>query len=467
MELTYVGHACLLAEAGPSRVLMDPWMAGPCQANGWWHLPPPALNPEQLPKVDFILISHIHDDHFHLPTLERLPKSATAVIPFSVDPWMGEELRQLGFTRVVELEHGRAWDAGAGLRVTNFQFGRLDSAYLLEHGGRTLFNLNDCPVPLSWLRRWRRRHPAPDAALSAYSYASPYPLCYEIPGWDPRAAARDSAQRVMGQFCRTMETLEPRYAVPFATQYALLLPGELWMNGLIPTPEEPLRELRRRSPRIRGVLLNPGDRLDLTEGPSLSGPGFDWKRKGDLVARIALEQSARVRETLAAESLPPADWAGKVEGYFQGLLRRNPGLTRRIGVPVALEAAPGGPRWVLDCSPEGGGEVRLTENRHGSPAPIEIRLPPAILWAAVDGQIHWETLYLSNRLRVKVPQDLMENEWSFWRILFNFRQGMLRDRLRFLTPRGLRVLFRRREEIAGLLLQRLRRSSQREPDRDV
>ena len=104
-QVTYLGHACVLIEMGGARILMDPWLVGPCQANGWWHMPAAAATPEALGGVDYIMVSHVHDDHFHLPTLERLPRSATAIVPYGLNPWIADSFRDLGFAQVIEIDH--------------------------------------------------------------------------------------------------------------------------------------------------------------------------------------------------------------------------------------------------------------------------------------------------------------------------------------------------------------------------
>lgn len=72
-------------------------------------------------------------------------------------------------------------------------------------------------------------------------------------------------------------------------------------------------------------------------------------------------------------------------------------------------------------------------------------------------------MYLSNRLHITVDKDDLDSEWQFWRMLFNFPEGILRDRLRLFSTRGRRVLRRRYPELLRLVRERIARSSNREP----
>ena len=462
MQVLYVGHACLIVEVAGKRILMDPWMVGSVYCNAWWHVPPLAHSVEDLLPIDIIMISHVHEDHFHVPTLKLLPKSATVVIPYSFDPWMKQTIEKMGFARVIECEHALSLSLGPGLRVENFHFGRLDSAYWLEANGETLLNLNDCPLSVRWVQRFRRTHPSPDIALGIFSYSSPYPLCYDIPGVEHHAMMTENRQRYLRQFARTMAALQPRFSVPIATQYGFLGKDQWWMNSFLPTPGQALASLAEENPKVRGVVLNPGDRLSSREGFQPGGPPFDWGQRETLIPQLAQQRAQEIRKAFELEIQPPQGWFDQFSHYFDQILRRNPLLRRRIGTAVAFVPAPHQERWVVDCS-----RPSHWTSRQGNPsAAIEIHLPEALLYAAVEGQAHWENLYGSCRLQVRVPAELLDREWNFWRMLFNFRQGMLQDRLAFLSPRGIRVLYRRRREMGQILWKRLLGRSHREPDRD-
>lgn len=449
----------MLAELGGARILMDPWLAGPCQANGWWHLPPSAAMPEALGPIDYITISHVHDDHFHLPTLERLPKTATVIIPYQIDTWMRDAFQGLGFARVIELDHARRTRLPGDIQIENHQFGRIDSAFWLRHADETILNLNDCPTTESWARRWLRNHPSPDIALGAFSYASPFPVCYELIGEQTDRRAEASTTRVLGQFAATMGVLWPRYAVPFATQYAFLLPGQTWMNESIPTPLAALAALAERHPEVSGVLLDPGDSLSIRDGKAASGRRFDWTNRQNEIEAAACTRRPEIERVLEDERAAGDGEYEHFVAYFDRLLSRNWMLRRKIGLKVAFVPEPGEERWQIDCS-----QARNWISRGVDVQPqVEIRLPRALLFAAVNGELHWETLYLSNRLRVRVAASDLGGEWDFWRMLFNFRDGMLSDRLNFLTPRGRRVLRWRYPDLLRLLRDRLVEQSNRQP----
>jgi L-ascorbate metabolism protein UlaG (beta-lactamase superfamily) len=71
--------------------------------------------------VDVVLVSHLHLDHLDLPSLRRVPATATVVVPDGAGSW----LRRAGRERVLELAVGEFVDLG-GVRL---------SAVPARHGG--------------------------------------------------------------------------------------------------------------------------------------------------------------------------------------------------------------------------------------------------------------------------------------------------------------------------------------------
>ena len=102
--VTWIGHATLLVQMDHVTFLTDPiWSptASPVSFAGPRRFAPPALALEDLPPVDFVLVSHNHYDHLDLPTLRRLADPGTR---FLVPLRVGELLRTEGITAVEELD---------------------------------------------------------------------------------------------------------------------------------------------------------------------------------------------------------------------------------------------------------------------------------------------------------------------------------------------------------------------------
>src|SRR4051812_12938219 len=109
MRLTWIGHATVLLDLGGVRLLTDPVLRGRL-AHLRRHGPAPAQ--DVAAGVDAVLLSHQHLDHFDVPSLRRIDRSATMVAPRGA----GGRLRRLGFTNVIELAAGEETEVH-GVRI--------------------------------------------------------------------------------------------------------------------------------------------------------------------------------------------------------------------------------------------------------------------------------------------------------------------------------------------------------------
>ncbi|HXW83385.1 MAG TPA: MBL fold metallo-hydrolase [Candidatus Binataceae bacterium] len=119
LTLANLGHATLLMNYFGVRVITDPalfqkvglsfdslFTVGPSR-----HTAAP-LRPDQLGRIDLILITHAHMDHLDIPSLKALPKSATVVACSACS----QLIAPLGFTDVRELKWGESTEF-MGLRI--------------------------------------------------------------------------------------------------------------------------------------------------------------------------------------------------------------------------------------------------------------------------------------------------------------------------------------------------------------
>jgi N-acyl-phosphatidylethanolamine-hydrolysing phospholipase D len=113
-SVTWVGHSTLLVRMGGLNFLTDPiWSdrAGPTSLTGAFRYLPPGVDIADLPRIDFVVISHNHYDHLDLPTLRRLAADHPDAL-FLVPLANGELLREEGIDRVVELDWGERHPLG-------------------------------------------------------------------------------------------------------------------------------------------------------------------------------------------------------------------------------------------------------------------------------------------------------------------------------------------------------------------
>ncbi len=107
--VTWIGHATLLVQLEHVTFLTDPiWSSRPSPVPfiGPRRYVDPGLEMDDLPPIDFVVISHNHYDHLDLPTLRSLAQRNPATV-FYVPLGNGRLLQQEGIDRVEELDWGQ------------------------------------------------------------------------------------------------------------------------------------------------------------------------------------------------------------------------------------------------------------------------------------------------------------------------------------------------------------------------
>src|SRR4051794_21005191 len=124
VTLTFGGNATTLLRLGPFTLLTDPNFLhrGQRAYLGYGlftkRLTEPALQAPQLPALDAILLSHLHDDHWDRIATRSLPKD-TPVVPTAA---AAREVAKKGFARPSGLPDGQSPELTAGtgtLRITS------------------------------------------------------------------------------------------------------------------------------------------------------------------------------------------------------------------------------------------------------------------------------------------------------------------------------------------------------------
>lgn len=96
-----IGHATMLINFYGTTILTDPVFTN------WIPIPKrivaPGIALNDLPNLDYILVSHAHWDHFSVPSLEKLAdKTETLIVPKNCS----DLVKHIPFKRVVELPWG-------------------------------------------------------------------------------------------------------------------------------------------------------------------------------------------------------------------------------------------------------------------------------------------------------------------------------------------------------------------------
>ena len=171
LSAVWVGHATVLLRIGHRNVLTDPNLGGAILL-----LPretPASLKPWQLPRIDVALISHMHLDHFDVPTVRKLGPGTAVFFPDggqayedeilqpekrALKPWESVEARGLRITAVPARHQGGRYGVDA---LWNHAY----TGYVIEGAGRRVFFAGDTGYDPQIFREIGARFPGLDVAF--------------------------------------------------------------------------------------------------------------------------------------------------------------------------------------------------------------------------------------------------------------------------------------------------------------
>lgn len=152
--ITWLGHASCLIQLGGLNVLTDPIFGERCSPfpfAGPRRVTPLPLAPEDLPALDFVLISHNHYDHLDITAVRWLGNSVTWLAPLGMRRWFEKR----GMSRVLELdwwEHVELNGGGSAICLPARHFSNrtlfdqnrtLWASWLLEVAGKKILFAGD------------------------------------------------------------------------------------------------------------------------------------------------------------------------------------------------------------------------------------------------------------------------------------------------------------------------------------
>ena len=136
--VVHIGHSTHILGLRGARLLTDPWFYDPA-FGGLVHAP--AVAPEDIGRVDAILVSHDHPDHADVVAMDRLDKRATVLAATSE---LAARIRSRGFSTVTVLTEGESVAiAGARITAVPARHDVREVGYVVEAAGRALYFAGD------------------------------------------------------------------------------------------------------------------------------------------------------------------------------------------------------------------------------------------------------------------------------------------------------------------------------------
>lgn len=281
MQVTLISDSCFIFEHEGIRILTDPWIGTSIYGGAWIQFPQPKVQASEIGRLDYIFISHIHEDHCDAVTLSQLDKNAKVLLMDREPNHVGNFLKyhKFGFKEIILLKPREVYRLTEQMAVEVVEADPkhklnhlLDSSLLIHYGKKSIYFANDNPP-----------YPEIDVYLKRYSFdlvllppagGSGYPAFYRSLAPEQKAVRRNQIlEYYQNGLLSCLRRLSPRLFACAASGH--VLSGKNWQKNYDmawPTSADaPYRFVKERleaSDTFRPLLLNSGQpvNLDVEQG---------------------------------------------------------------------------------------------------------------------------------------------------------------------------------------------------------
>ncbi|HCH65702.1 MAG TPA: hypothetical protein DFR83_23060 [Deltaproteobacteria bacterium] len=327
LHMQFVTHACMKFSGRFGTLLVDPWFLNEPIANYvCWKFPRAVIPPEEVVRdVDWVYITHCHEDHFHLPSIALFPRDQAFLLPeYDHHPGLRAQtrertLRKMGFWNIRKLRSWETLDLGDGAQLTIVPAAQAryyeweNSGIVLEYAGTTIIDMNDNITDVALCEEIRERFPGGfDLGLIQAAGTSMYPGCFRMSLEEKRS---ETAKRhvAMADQRRMVELIGPRAIAPIAGDFAWFAPRYFHNNWASRGTPLLFQRLLEDYPdkEMDLFVFHPSDEWTLEGGFVQNHPTVDWQDYLPIIERQAslfeskvaqLESWLDTVETTALES---------------------------------------------------------------------------------------------------------------------------------------------------------------------
>lgn len=270
MKITYITQACILIEIKDIKILSDPWLVGPCWAGNLWHYPPPKRTPESFTDIDFLYLSHAHEDHFQMESINRLPseiKNTQVIISDFDKPYFERAIRGVGFKNIKVMKHDESMTLvpGVTLDMIRNDNGDDDSSIILKGDNSTVFCQTDNLMTINEAERLGKKYDI-DILFTMNTQTGMFPAFFDFPVETMMELSKKKIESSARYSVNVARSLKAKTIVPYASDLCYL--GELYFANDIHYADknEYAKLVKQEIPNSDPYVMGPDDFMIINDG---------------------------------------------------------------------------------------------------------------------------------------------------------------------------------------------------------
>lgn len=269
LKISRILHAGYVFECDQVQIAFDPIFENPFSRN-CYAFPPVQFDQQQIKNLQFsaIFISHFHDDHCSLESLNLLDRK-TPIYMYCLHEEIFSMLKELGFFKVFSLQIDSAVNVGP-FEITSRRAldADVDSLFQIKAAGLNILNVVDSWVDFPTMDLLKKNKPW-DMILW------PFQSMREIEVLSPSRHLGEPAE-IPPELMAQIKELNPKYIVPSSCQFQQ--EDWSWYNQfLFPISYKKFQqEIEKILPLSHVVRLNPGKSVVLDKSSIQASENLSW-----------------------------------------------------------------------------------------------------------------------------------------------------------------------------------------------
>ena len=271
LKISRILHAGYIFECGETKIAFDPIFENPFSKN-CYAFPNVEFDHVQIKnlKLDAVFISHYHDDHCSLESLNDLRRD-TPIFLYCIFEELFSLIRKLGFTHVYPLKIDQSVKIGDFRIIPRRALDEdVDSIFHIEANGLNVLNVVDSWIDEPTLELLR------DTQWDMILW--PFQTMREIEVLSPSKASPPN-EHLPREWISQLRILKPRWIIPSSCQFI----HETWSwynQAFFPISYAQFRnEIEAKVPGSRVVRLDPSVSVLLSEKSLEESPHLSWLKQ--------------------------------------------------------------------------------------------------------------------------------------------------------------------------------------------
>ena len=461
--IKFLGHASFYLKFENTSVVVDPWFSKTGAFLGSWAQFPDnsKIDFSWKEDLDYVCITHEHEDHFDLEWLSTLNNKVKIIIPKYEDRYLFTILSQNVDNDIIEVPTKTRYKINDSITICPvIQSVPIwdDCSYIFETPMGTFLDMNDMK-PANEDLEWIKENFDIDIFAMQYSGANWHPMVYDYPEEEKVEISKKKIKIKYDAVIRLFKEFDAKYLVPNFGPPCFLSDDQFDLNfsdhSIFPTQDHFYEYLKEVNLQDKTAILLPGDEFTEESFGDVTTQNLQhecFTNKKEYLKRYKEERNKILNGYLENIETPPYKVIDKVKEYFQPFIRKNKFYRDQINGSMLLEIKGA---YNEDILVDFSKPINSVKPYEGEKYFCKFEIESKFLNLILDYKITWEELLLSLRFKAhRWPDEYNESLVVFLRFMRNYSEAAIKQYEVYETSKLLNETFSLNYEGEELEVQR-------------